>query len=607
MSAIPTRTARSCAACGPGRCSPPARCCSPRWRLPTMFATVLRGLRARALLSAGSVLLTSLAIGSAVLGPIFQEAVTNSYLVTRLNEAPNQLTGLSWVYQPSGGTASEPGRGAGAGPGRGGRRGRAVRAADDRARERPVRRARGHRRLLATEDACAHLTVEGACPEQPGEVLMLAGDLDRNLLEIGDEVEVGRADRHGHGRRHLPGAVRPRATSGSTSRSSPACPRFETAAGIVMPYQPAPFVTVPEAFAELPSSAWHVDVARLLVAPPDLTLDDLDTALATATTLEEERAVEVEGGRLRGDTVNDLELISTETRAQQEIARSSIGPAVISLVLVAMALLLRLLMAAADLRLPELSLASLRGLGRRQMWGLGLSEPLALLALAVPVGAVARRRDGPGPGPLVAGARTAAAAAGGVGRVRAGRGRRARSLVAVLAVGAGAPGLAVRAAHRRTPSEGVGSRRDHHPARPGRHRRRRAGQQAVRRRPGPARRHRPGPAGAAGRRGRASRRPGPRPRLATWWTRRRRRTKSLPGFVAARAISRRQEGTLVILPVTAAIAVCVFGAGVYDSAASWRTSVAATTAPGGRGLELAAPAQRDGRADPRARPRGRAT
>ena len=76
--------------------------------ISTMAGTVLRGLRARALLSAGSVLLTALAIGSAVLGPIFQEAVTNSYLVTRLNEAPNQLTGLSWVYQPSGGTASDP-------------------------------------------------------------------------------------------------------------------------------------------------------------------------------------------------------------------------------------------------------------------------------------------------------------------------------------------------------------------------------------------------------------------------------------------------------------------------------------------------------------------
>ena len=67
----------------------------------TMLATVLRGLRSRALLTVGSVLLTALAIGAAVLGPIFQVAVTNSYYVTRLEEAPNPLTGLTWHYQPA--------------------------------------------------------------------------------------------------------------------------------------------------------------------------------------------------------------------------------------------------------------------------------------------------------------------------------------------------------------------------------------------------------------------------------------------------------------------------------------------------------------------------
>ena len=35
----------------------------------------------------------------------------------------------------------------------------------------------------------------------------------------------------------------------------------------------------------------------------------------------------------------------------------------------------------------------------------------------------------------------------------------------------------------------------------------------------------------------------------------------------------------MILPVTAAIAICVFGAGVYDSSSAWRASVAATRAP----------------------------
>ena len=64
-----------------------------------LLAAVLRGLRARALLSVGSIVLTALAIGSAVLGPIFSEAVTNSYVVTRLREAPAAATGLIRVLE----------------------------------------------------------------------------------------------------------------------------------------------------------------------------------------------------------------------------------------------------------------------------------------------------------------------------------------------------------------------------------------------------------------------------------------------------------------------------------------------------------------------------
>src|SRR6478672_4060039 len=142
----------------------------------TLLATVVRGLRSRALLSAGSVLLTALAIGSAVLGPIFQVAVTNSYLVSRLAEAPNQLTGLSWDFRPDpGGDAAGAVRTAS----------RAVAgidgpfAAPQTVLETSMTDVYGGRwRLTAKDDACAHLEVEGTCPSKPGEALMLAGDLD---------------------------------------------------------------------------------------------------------------------------------------------------------------------------------------------------------------------------------------------------------------------------------------------------------------------------------------------------------------------------------------------------------------------------------------------
>ena len=92
-----------------------------------LLGAIVRGLRSRALLSAGSVLLTALAIGSAVLGPVFSEAVTNSYVVTRLQETPAGLTGLSRVFTPEAGIAARAGRA---------RRGRRVDGAHHRARGR---------------------------------------------------------------------------------------------------------------------------------------------------------------------------------------------------------------------------------------------------------------------------------------------------------------------------------------------------------------------------------------------------------------------------------------------------------------------------------------
>ena len=58
----------------------------------------------------------------------------------------------------------------------------------------------------------------------------------------------------------------------------------------------------------------------------------------------------------------------------------------LSLILVALVLLSRLLAAAMGLRRGELALASLRGYGRRQLWFLGMLEPLLILAVATPIG-----------------------------------------------------------------------------------------------------------------------------------------------------------------------------------------------------------------------------
>ncbi|NPD04367.1 hypothetical protein HN031_06655 [Nocardioides sp. zg-1308] len=550
-----------------------------------LFGAILRGLRSRALLSAGSVLLTTLAIGSAVLGPVFSEAVTNSYVVTRLQETPPGLTGLSRVFTPeSGATLEQAERDAVA----------ASEELTDGPWQDPVVIAQSERfsalrgvvTFWSRDGGCEALEVEGRCPERLGEVLMLAADVEKTGAEIGEPLplaifETGGVEALGLPRPGLAEVVV--VGSYDTPRSGDdwlipgrltSTNEQESISGGYQPYAPAPLITTDDTVTA--AGGWTVRVDTRLDVPPDLTPRDLDEAADSASAVPTDTAVEVEGGTLVADDTNSLASVVEEVRFQQSTARSSIAPAVLSLVLVALALLMRLLNAASELRVPELALASLRGVTARKLWGLGLAEPLTLLLLATPLGiafglglAVVLVRSWLVPGlPLPVPPASWVAAA--------------LVLLAAVAVACIAVGLVVR--------ESLAS------------------QLSGVRRPVAARRwsvvaqlvlvalavatlasklSASGPgepdatdlvlpvllavvAGLAATRLTAA--------LATWWTGRS-RGRSLSGFVSSRAISRRQEGTLVILPITAAIAVAVFGAGVYDSAATWRTSVAATESP----------------------------
>ncbi|NYE36439.1 hypothetical protein F4692_001572 [Nocardioides cavernae] len=552
-----------------------------------MLGAILRGLRARALLSAGSVLLTALAVASAVLGPIFAEAVTNSYVVTRLREAPPALTGLSRVFTPS---SPEPAADAV----------RDAVAATESLDEGPwgttvpivqserLMALRGAVEFWSRADACETLEVTGRCPEADGEVLLLQKAAEQKGAEVGEELDL--IDFEPGGLKGL-GLPRPALTTvtvvGTYTTPTDAADWLvpsrltstnETVSdkpgGGYTPYSPGPILTTPGTVEAM--GDWTVRVDTFLDVPADITPAELSVAARSAAAIPDDTTVEVEGGTLRDDGTNDLAAVVDETESQQATARSSIAPAVLSLVLVALALLMRLLNAASELRVPELALASLRGVTARRLWGLGLAEPVALLVIATPLGvalglgsglALARAWLVPGlPLPVPALSWLAAAAV----------------LLAALAVACVAIGLVVR--------ESLAS------------------QLAGVRRPVAARRWSVVAqltlvalaatvllsklsdggggdpdvtdlllpvllavvAGLLATRLTAV--------LATWWTRRS-RGRSLSGFVSSRAISRRQEGTLVILPITAAIAVAVFGAGVYDSAATWRTSVAATVSP----------------------------
>ena len=189
--------------------------------------------------------------------------------------------------------------------------------------------------------------------------------------------------------------------------------------------------------------------------------------------------------------------------ARRGVARSTVAPAVLSLILVALVLLSRLLAAAMGLRRGELALASLRGYSRRQLWFLGMLEPLLILVLATPLGValgyltprvLARQWLVPGlpvpfvlaSGVAVLGGRAGHRPGGGAGGAR--RGQRA----------------AQRPDRRRTPSHARRAAPRDRAAGPGRGRGRGARRGREPEPPAGPRRDRPGPADAARRRGRAA-------------------------------------------------------------------------------------------------------
>ena len=283
------------------------------------------------------------------------------------------------------------------------------------------------------------------------------------------------------------------------------------------------------------------------------------------------------GGLLPGlsaEVGNTLTTTAHQLIDRRGVTRSTVEPAVLSLILVALVLLSRLLSAAMTLRRGELALASLRGYNRRQLWFLGMLEPLLILAAAIPLGVVA----------------------GYVGsRVLAHRWlvphlpvpfilASALAVVAVVLVTAVVAAVVVRDAVSEPLSAQIAGVR----------RPTKAGRLVVVLRLALV-------ALAAAALVTAASRTSPRKPdatdlalpillavaagllvgllvlgLAGLWVRWSARRRALSSYVAARTVRRRREGTMVILPVTAALTVAVFAVGVSLAASTWRASTAAT-------------------------------
>ncbi|WP_134767538.1 FtsX-like permease family protein [Nocardioides sp. 1609] len=534
----------------------------------TILATVLRGLRSRALLSVASLVMMVLSVAGAVLGPAFQQAATTSYTLTRLADAPPPLTGLTFEVG-AGRTGDLDGLVA------------AGVAAVERElpdlyespvvilMSRPVYGA-ADVTYLARDDVCSVLDVRGRCPERPDEVLVNEDDL--GALAVGDRVDAPLL-----GRPRIVGTYTTPDDSEHWLLPTLLSSRPESSSGA-----PAlgPFIVTDDVLAGLPRRLWAPRLESRLRVPDSLTDTELDALVATTERL---RAVEVDlddGGTVVGTSVvNDLQTVLVDVRSQRAAARSAVAPAAVSLVLVALAIILRLQTAAAERRGHELALAALRGVGRRRSWLLGLAEPWLLVLLSAPLGvlvgyaatvALARSslRDGlvvdlPAASVLNAVAVTlvvAAVTAVAVGQgmqetlgarlagVRRPGGRRGWTglVVEVVVVALAAALTLARLGAGSDGSDGLGATDLLLPV-----------ALAV-------------AAGLLVTRGTVA--------VAGWWTERF-GDRPLSAFVAGRAIARRSQGTLVILPVTAAIAISVFAIGVDSAAGRWRDSVASTRSP----------------------------
>ncbi|MCP3421417.1 FtsX-like permease family protein [Nocardioides pinisoli] len=546
-----------------------------------MIRVALDGLRSRALLSVGTLLLLVVALGSAVLGPSFAAAVGNAYAVTRLAEERNVLTGRTWEVRPSGSTDDPAAL-------LDDTLAQLVLPEDQHAPTAQLETSRvlvsrflGEVMLLAKPDACTHLDLEGRCPSAPGEVAVLAGDAEEDGHELGDRIDLGGR----FGTLTLVGTYAyPSGPTVAADRrealedfwfepgrlaSVPATVRT----GTEVPRQPAPYLVAPEQLAGLPPSLLVVRVDSRIDVPADLDAAELPALARRAAADPAPQQLEV--GTAAEISNNDLDGIVADVDRERRAALLAVAPAVVSLVLVALALLSRLTSAAGELRVPDLALASLRGADRRRTWLLALSEPLLLVVLAVPVGiaggaaltwALVRSWLPAGvPVPLppyvvvACAAVVACAVAVCVVSTRAvlarsladqlsgqARPRPAGRLAVLGSVALVALTVVLVVAALTRPSGGATDAADL------------ALPLLIAAVLG---------LGAAGGARAAARALARRP------------ARGVAGFLAVRAVARRAVGTLVVLPLTIAIAVVTFGAGTFDAAAAWRGSVAATQAP----------------------------
>ena len=370
-------------------------------------------------MNATSLLVSVVAMGVAVLGPMYGRESAEHLLDSRMDERAPYTTGLSYsvpaqdgsnlprddpaLYRPPAvaalvSSASEPFRDPQVtrfwGP--------ATSWALDRGGEFRYGSTQFVAPTYWREGMCELARVDGRCPQEPDEALMQATMAATLGLKAGDRFAVGYSDAYLVTSRQAPNGMevrRPRKVSfrlvGTYRVGDPESPawfdlsRFTGLADLsvagqrgtgLTPTAPALLVGI----GSMTSQTFVAGVDRP-IRTRAVDLDGLDRVEVTARRFQSTVVNTAAGSQ--PELLADLDLDSVFDQVRSERAQLSrvMVAALVPLVVLTLLLLLALVSSAAAVRRPHVALAKLRGQTRGQVLWFALSEPFLVVAAAVPV------------------------------------------------------------------------------------------------------------------------------------------------------------------------------------------------------------------------------
>lgn len=366
----------------------------PARRSTIGWTVMVRGIRFRAGRSILVALLAMTATASAVLATGYLRAAQESVLADGLRSAPASATGL--VVAASGTDASGTpaidqahlavNQAFATRPVLAGQFDRPIAAADTDTLV-TGSGTDAMARLAYREGVCAHLVVTGACPASNGEVLVSERSATINHITVGKRLTVGFDP--GASRRP-PGVHTLRVTVvGLYTPNDPTEPYWGTNAyfanGVdptgVTPRRTDAVFTASEQDVRTDPQAIVGTHLEMLLRPATVTTDGvprLRQDLATFT-------LSVKAANLTVDSA--LPQVLDDVAAEQRSLRRTVPVVGVPLVLLCLFVLFLVVAALAEERGPEIALAKLRGFPTGRAARFGIAEVLLLIALAAPLGA----------------------------------------------------------------------------------------------------------------------------------------------------------------------------------------------------------------------------